>query len=117
MSTSSTFGIMDIIILLGGLFMLYSYYLLMAKNEIKAGVLISQNSANKKCKDLEGFKREIGPKLLIFSVAAVIDGIVGLLGDYVMTVPSVLYWTCYILFFVVLIWYVIASRKIERKYF
>ncbi len=117
MNTSSMYGIMDVVIVLGGLYMLYGYYLLMFKNEVRAGILISKLNEGKRCKDLEGFKKEIGPKLLIFAFTAIADGIVGLVNDFIVLVPTVIYWGFYVLFFVVLIWYVIASKKVEKKYY
>ncbi len=113
----SATGIMDLIVIAAGAYMLYGYYLLMTKNEIKEGIMISRASSGKKCKDLEGFKQEMGPKVLIFSIIAILNGIVGMLSDFTELIPSVVFWAFYIIFFVVLIWFVLQARKLEKKYF
>ena len=108
---------MDIIVLAAGIYLLYGYYLLMFKNEIKSGVIVSKDVNPKKCKDLEGFKKYIGPRLLIFALAAVASGGLGLYQTYVNRVPAVVYWVLYALFFAVIIWFAVATKKAQKEFF
>ena len=82
MNTNQMFAIMDFIMVGAGLYLLFAWYLLQFKNEIREGVLVQTGMA-KKCKDLEGYKRYIGPKLLIFALCAIASGAIGLYSDYV----------------------------------
>ena len=94
MTTNTFYGLMDIIILGCGLYIMYAYYLLMAKNEIKTGVLISQ---------------KVG-------LTAVISGGIGLYQDYVAPVNTYLYVGFFVLFFIVMIWFVVSIRKSEKLF-
>lgn len=116
MDTNSMFAFMDLLFLLCGLYILYAYYLLAAKNEIKEGVLIPKDLAPKKCKDFEGYKKYIGPKVLIFGIYATAMGGIGLYQDYVKPLPSMIYIPIYVLFFVVMILYLVATKKAEKMF-
>ena len=117
MNSNSMMGLLDIIVIGAGCYVLYGCYLLMAKNEIKSGLIISKGVNPDKCKDIEGFKKTMGPKTILFGLLAVISGGIGLYQDYVKPVPAPLYWTFYILFIVVLVWYAISCRSAEKKFF
>ena len=117
MNTNSMMGLLDVIVICAGAYLFYGWYLLMFRNEIKEGLVISKASSAKKCKDIEGYKRLMGPKLLIFALVAVGQGAVSLINTYVTPVPAPVFWTVYALFFVVLIWFVMGSRKAEKEYF
>ncbi len=114
---NSATGLMDLIVIAAGAYMLYGYYLLMTKNEVKEGIMISKAASGKKCKDIEGFKKEMGPKVLLFAVTAILNGCIGLISDYTGWIPAQVFWAVYVLFFVVLIWFVMQARKIEKKYY
>ena len=86
MDTNSIFGLMDFLIIAAGLYIVYSWYLLMFKGEIKEGVLVSQGWASK-CKDLDGYRKFIGLKLLALAIVSFLSGGVCLYSDYVKPVP------------------------------
>ena len=117
MDTNSMFSLLDIIVVGAGIYILYGWYLLMTKNEIKQGLLISKAQDPKKCKDVEGFKKYIGPRLLVFALFAIVSGGLGLLQTYVVKVPDAVYWTFYVLFLAVVIWFGFASKKAEKMFF
>lgn len=116
MSTNSMFGLMDFIILGCGVYILYAYYLLMAKNEIKQGVLISQKTDPKRCKDFEGYRKFISIKVLIFGIVSIISGGLGLYQDYVAPVNTYFYIGFFVVFFAVMIWFVMAVKKAEKMF-
>lgn len=116
MDTNTFYGLMDIIVLGCGLYVLYAYYLLMAKNEIKSGVLISQKVNPKKCRDFEGYRKFIGPKVLALGLSAVISGGIGLYQDYVGPVSRYLYMGFFVLFFAIMIWFVVSIRRAEKLF-
>lgn len=104
-------SLMDIIFVGAGLYMLYALFLMKKTGEIKTSMLLSREVDIRKCKDLEGYKKFIEPKMLIFSIAAIIYGGFGLFNSYVAPVPVVVYWMIMALFFAVLIWFALQSRK------
>ena len=110
-------SLLDIIVLGAGLYMLYGYYLLVAKNEIKEGLLLPKGMDAKKCKDLEGYKKYMGIRILILGIMAVCSGGLGLYQSYVSRVPAVLFWTFYFLFIAVMVWFVVGSKKAEKMFF
>lgn len=117
MGSDSMMSFMDLIIVAGGLYMLYGYFLLVFKNEIKQGLIISKNRDVSRCKDLEGYKRYLAPKLLAFSVGAILCGGLGLYQTYVGPLPAAVYWVFYGLFLAVLIWFAYSARAAEKKFF
>ena len=116
MNTNTAFGLMDLIVLGCGVYMLYAYYLLMFKNEIKKGVLLPQNQDPRKCKDFDGYRKYVGPKALACGIVAVISGGIGLYQDYVGPVNSILYEVFFVLFIVVIVWLIVGLKKGEKKF-
>ncbi len=110
-------SLMDIIIVAGCIYMLYGYFLLMFKNEIKKGLILSSQSDPSKCKDLEGYKKYVGPRLLIFSICGIVSGCIGIARDNMANFPAAVYWVAYLLFAAAIVWFTISIRKAEKKYF
>ena len=102
---------MDLLFAGAGLYALYAYYLLKTKGEITTSILMSKDVDIRKCKDIEGYKVFVSPKILIFGAAALLYGILGLVNSYVSPVPGVLYTAAMVLFFVILIWFAFQTKK------
>ena len=96
--------------------MLYAWFLMKKKGEIKQEVLMGKDIDLKKCKDLEGYKAFIGPKMLVFGVGAVVYGGMGLVNSYVTPLPSMLYNVMMFVFLLVLIWFALMARKGTEKF-
>ena len=116
MNTNQLFAIMDFIMVGAGVYLLFAWYLLQFRNEIREGVLVQQGWA-KKCKDIEGYKKYVGPKLLIFALCALASGGIGLYSDYVRPVNSVLYMGLTVFFVVVLVIFVRYIKKAQDMFF
>ncbi len=116
MDTNQMFGIVDILMVGAGCYILYSWYLLKFKNEIREGVLVQQGEA-KKCKDIEGYKNYIAPKLLVFALCALASGGLGLYSDYVQPVNNYLYLGLTVIFFIVLVVFVRYTKKAQELFF
>ena len=110
-------GLLDIIVVGAGLYLLYAYYLLMVKNEIKDGIIVPKDYTTKKCKDLPGFKKYMGPRVLLFSICAILSGGINLFQTYVKPLPGYVFWVFYVLFFVVIFWFAHATRKAQKDFF
>ena len=116
MNTNQMFAIMDFIMVGAGLYLLFAWYLLQFKNEIREGVLVQTGMA-KKCKDIEGYKKYIAPKLLIFALCAIASGALGLYSDFVHPVISILYVGLTAVFFAVLVLFVRYIKKAQDMFF
>ena len=116
MNTNQVFAIMDFIMVGAGAYLMFTWAMLMFKNVIREGVLIPAG-LGKKCKDIEGYKKYVGPKLLIFALCALASGGLGLYSDYIKPVNSILYLSLTAVFFVVLIIFVRYIKKAQEMFF
>ena len=116
MGTGQVFSLVDILIVGSGIYLLYCWYLLVFRDTVKEGILIPPNSM-KKCRDMEGYKKFMGIRLMIFALSAVLSGAVGLYSDYVKPMNSMQYLIITGIFFMILIWFTTQIKRGEREYF
>ena len=116
MDMTSINGIMDLIVLAAGLYILYGYYLLAAKKEFKDGLLVSERFPAKTCKDKEGYAAYIGLPTLLLGLGGVLSGAIGLYQDYVGPVNRWLYLTGYVVFAAVLVWFIVRTKKAQGRF-
>ena len=116
MNTNSMFAIMDFVMVGAGLYLLYAWFLLQFKNEIREGVLVQAGNA-KRCKDIEGYRKYVAPKLLLFALCALASGGIGLYSDFVRPINSYVYLGFTALFFVVLVIFVRYIKKAQEMFF
>ncbi len=116
MNTNQMFAIVDFFMVGAGCYILYSWYALQFKNQIQEGVLVQKGEASK-CKDIEGYKKYIAPKLLVFALCALASGGLGLYSDYVAPVNSYLYLGLTVIFFIVLVVFVRYTKKAMEMFF
>ena len=114
MDTRTAFGLMDVIVFGGGLYLLYAWYLLAFKGELKEGVLLPKDYDLRKIRDAEGYKKMMNMPTLFLAVSATLSGGLALYRDYFGGIPEALYWTVYGLFFVALIVFIVFSRKGQK---
>ena len=91
---------MDILIIGAGLYIVYAWYLLKFKGEIK-----------------DGYRNFISNKLLALALVAFMSGGVCLYSDYVKPVPASIYLGVTALFFIVLIWFITQTKKAQNLFF
>ena len=116
MDIYSSFGFIDIIVTVVGVYGFYSWYMLVKKHEIKKTLLVGGDSNPAKCKDIEGFAGFMGKKLLILSTAMVVFGGISAYSSYVQSIGNII-WAFLVLFLVVVIWYCVQLRKADELYF
>ncbi len=104
-------SMMDIIFAGAGAYMLYAWILMKKTGEIKTSLLLSKEVDIRKCKDLEGYKDFMAPKMLVFGITALVYGGYGLVNSYVFSMPMPVYWAVMAGFFAVLVWFSVQSRK------
>lgn len=116
MDTTSVNGMIDLIIAACGIYVLYSCSVMKSTGKIQGGMLMPKNIDLNKCKDPEGYIREIMPRLLALGIMAFLCGGVGLIMDYTGTIPGAVYLVLMAVFLATLIWYSVTSKKIMKKY-
>ena len=104
-------SMMDIIFAGAGAYMLYAWILMKKTGEIKTSLLLSKEVDIRKCKDLEGYKNFMAPKMLVFGITALVYGGYGLVNSYVFSMPMPVYWAVMAGFFAVLVWFSVQSRQ------
>lgn len=109
-------SIMDVIFVVAGLYVIYGWFVMVKNGEIKTEILMNKDVNLRKCKDLEGYKKFIAPKMLSFGIACLVLGGVGLLNTYVVSIPSIIYIICMVLFMVVLVWFATQMKKALRMF-
>ena len=117
MNTNSLMSVMDVIVLGAGVYVLYGWFMLMFRGEIRQGLMIPKDVRPKDCKDFEGFKSYMGIRSLILGILAVANGAMGLYQDYVQPVPPTIYWIMFGAFLIFLIWYAYCSKQALKLFF
>lgn len=117
MDTNSMFSFFDILIIFCGGYVLFAWYQLQYKDQVREGLLVTKGTETKKCRDLPAYKKYMGWRTLLMGCACLLSGIVGLMQDFGMAVPMVLYWSLYIFFFVIVVWYAMCAKKAQKQYF
>lgn len=112
----SSFGFIDIIVICGGIYGFYSWYMLVKKHEIKKTFLLGGSTTPEQCVDIEGFAGYMGNKLLILSVDLLIFGAFSAYNSYVEEVGMAL-WIGMVIFLAVIVWYLMHLRKADELYF
>lgn len=117
MDSNSAFGLVDILVVGGGFYVLYAWYLLVFKGEIKEGILVPKSTSPKKCKDLPGYQGYMGIRTLIFGIVTIVSGAVGLYQDYVTRLPVPVYLGALAFFLACVVWFAVCSKKAEKMFF
>lgn len=110
------YSIIDIIVLGCGLYCIYSAYKMKTKGDISSSILFSNTADAVKCRDKAGYIAYMFPKMALFGVITTIYGITGLVSSYVMNLGfgQII---VMVVFFVVLIWFAVETKKAYRKFF
>ena len=116
MDVYSSFGFIDVIVAVVGVYGFYSWHMLVHKHEIKKTLLIGGDTNPARCNDLEGFASFMGTKLLILSTAMVIFGGISAYSSYVQSIGNAI-WVGLVIFLAVVIWYCVQLRKANELYF
>ena len=111
----SMFSMMDLLIAGCGVYVLYVYYMLKFKGEIKETLLLPKGTNVKKCKDKEAYIAQMSPKVLLYGVVVLASGIFGVLEDQYQLLGN-----GYLLVIVVFggftVWFGLMSKKAFNKF-
>lgn len=111
----SMFALLDVIVFGCGFYILYLWYMMKFKGEIKTGFLISKDVDIKKCKDKEGYINYIAPRSLAFGVFTILYGGICLANDYLANLGNLVFIGMAV-FFVALVWFALCTRKSMKIY-
>ena len=109
MDTNSMFGFMDLIVLGCGVYGIYTWYMLVKKNQIIKAFLVGGDLRPEDCVDIPGFANYIEKKLMFTSIIMIVFGAVSAYNDYVQSIGPVI-WVAMGAFLAILIWYCFQLR-------
>ena len=112
----SFFGFVSIIVLGCGLYALYAYIKMKKDGHINETLLLGKNQMEYQCKDKDAFMKKASPAVLLFGVVSTLYGVVDLIHYYV-TKIKILDTIAMIAFFVVLIWFMVYTAQLRKKFF
>ncbi|EET59385.1 hypothetical protein BRYFOR_08699 [Marvinbryantia formatexigens DSM 14469] len=111
----SMFSLMDIVIAVCGVYILYVWYLLKYKGEIKENILLPKDVQVKHCKDKPAYVAEMSPKVLIYGCVVTVCGFIGVAED-VFHILGNTYMLVLTIFLLATVWFVMQARGALKKY-
>lgn len=111
MGADSFYLIMDLIFTACGVYVIYHSILMMATKELRQNMMFPKDLDIKKCQDVPGYIRAVGIRQLVFGIAAMICGLIGIIQDRTGDVSVVVTFALIALFLAAAIWYGVAMKK------
>lgn len=105
-----------IVVFACGLYCIYAAVMMKVKGEINQSILLGKDYQFKKCKDKEGYIKEMFPHLCLFAVVTTLSGLIDMINSYVTDI-FVINIVMMVIFVVELLIFSRASLKMKRKYY
>lgn len=112
---NSSFGFMDILIILSGAYLIYMAIQMKRTGEVTNNAMIGKNVDVKKAKDPKGYIEYMYPRAIIVGILIVISGILDYLNETYWAIPYFPVGVC-IVFLIVIIIYGKISMDAQKKY-
>ena len=112
----SIVSLIDIMFVGCGVYVLYVYYCLKFKGEIKETLLLPKGTDPKRCKDKEAYIAEMSNTVLIYGIAVLFCGVMCILEDEYRLLGNY-YLLVLVVFVCVTIWFTVQGKKALKKYF
>lgn len=112
----NVFGAFSILFLGCGIYGFYAWFKMKKTGEINDTLLLGRNYSEYDCKDKPAFLSKAIPAVLVFAVTATVYGLIDLVNYYVtpiQTADSV----AMVVFLIVIIWFMLYTSKLRKKYF
>ena len=113
---NSFYILMDMIIIAFGAYVIYQYAVMVKTGKIQQNMLLPKDINVKKCKDPQGFIKYMGMKQLLFGLATLLCGGIGLVQDYTGTANQAAYLLTIGVFVAFTVWYVVAMKKAIKQF-
>lgn len=110
------FGMISILILGCGVYGFYAYFKMKKDGHINEVLLLGKSYTEQMCKDKEAFSKKALPAILIFAVVTTLYGAIDAIHYFVMPL-DVLDWIGMAVFLVMLVWFMIYTTQLKKKYF
>ncbi len=111
----SMFSLMDLVIAVCGVYILYVWYLMKFKGEIKENILLPKDVKVNRCKDKAAYIAEMAPKVLAYGCIVVVCGIIGIAEDLFHFFGNA-YLIMLAAFLLATVLFVMQARKALKKY-
>lgn len=113
---NSVFGIMDLLVAACGGYVIYQYIMMITTKTLRQNMLVSKDINIKKCKDVQGYIKDVSLPQIVFGLVSFGCGAIGLVQDFVTPVPTALYLGAMGVFILAAIWYCAVLRKAQKRY-
>jgi len=108
---NSMFRLMDFMVLGCGIYLLYAYYLMKFKGEVKENLFLSAETKWAKCKDKKAYLAYMAPKTLIMGITTAVSGALGVINDYLNLLNWQVFLGVTVVFFAVVVWFGVIIKK------
>lgn len=112
---NSMFSFIDILVAGCGLYVIYLYIEMKKTRKIRESMLLPKGLDVKKCKDVDAYIQQIGPKQLVLGIIALVCGVAGLLQDFTGILNYYVYLAVLLVFFIYAVWYTVYMKKVIKK--
>lgn len=109
------FSIIDIAVTGVGIYIFYAWYLLKYKGQIQEKLLLSAEYPYQRCKDKEGYRKYMEPRILICAVCIILIGVLSVINDFVNYLGK-FYLILVAVILIVLIWFSMEIKKCYKKF-
>lgn len=110
------YSMIDAVVAAFGVYMIYGWFLLVTKGEVKEGLLLPKEMPFKRCRDKAGFISYVKTKLLLIGIATVACGILGLVNDFTGLLGG-WYILVTLIFVALMIWFGATVKKAQKLFF
>lgn len=111
----SMLSMIDVLIVGSSIYVLYVFYQLKFMGEIKEGLLLPKGVNPKHCKNKAAYIAEMSPKVLVYGIAALVCGILGIFEDVYHMLGNY-YLLVLIVFVGITAWFAAQGKKAVKKY-
>jgi hypothetical protein len=116
MMDDSVFGFVSVLVFGCGIYGLYAYIKMKKDGHINETLLLGKNYMEHMCKDRETFVKKALPAVLVFGIAATVYGTIDMIHCFVAPIPVIDYIGLAV-FIITLVWYMVYTSKLKKKYF
>ncbi len=113
---STFYFVIDFVIIGCGVYIIGQYMTMVRKHEVGQSML-PKNVPASRCKDIDGYIKKVGPRMIGCGVALVLCGFLDLMQDILMIENLVFSIAVMVVFLVVIFWYGFGLRKAVEDYF
>lgn len=113
---NNMFGFVSVMVLGCGIYALYAYFKMKKDGHINETLLLGKSYSEYMCKDKEAFLGKSLPAVLAFAVVSLVYGAIDVVHCYVRPLGMIDV-VSGVIFLAVVIWYMVYTTKLKKKYF